>query len=279
MECAGPSAILGEFLPTKTTGTLRAGSRRDSCMAYTDEMLADDSAAGRKGDPAAGSVAPDTEVQGDDCSEDPTFRDLAAEQSRPALLDSDSYQRPRAGALDRPFAAMRPDQTKVHDALEDLREIVGERVLREIRKFQERVDAQFQVLQERVEGQTNALRMYVDAQVATLREVMNVRLDALRAEMTSEMTAVRAEINSLRRENRLLLGLIMLLVTLGLIDRSSDRSTVPPSTPNTVAVPQTLPEANSGLAATPESAASSTPATQATETASPDAVSASQPDP
>ena len=242
-------------------------------------MLADESVAGRKGDPGAGSVGSDKEVRSDDCSEDPTSRDLVAEQSTPALLDVDSYQRPRAGALVSLIAAMSPDPTKVHDALEDLREIVGERVLREIRKFQERVDAQFQVLQERVEGQTNALRMYVDAQVATLREVMNVRLDALRAEMTSEMTAVRAEINSLRRENRLLLGLIMLLVTLGLIDRSSDRSTVPPSTPNTVAVPQTLPEANSGLAATPESAASSTPATQATETASPDAVSASQPDP
>ena len=287
-------------------------------MAYTDEMLADDSAADRKGDPAAGSAGSDTEVQGEDCSEDPTSHDLVAEQSTPALLDADSYQRPRAGALVRLFAAMSKDPSKVHDALEDLREIVGERVLREIRTFQERVDTQFQALQERVERQLGYLREHVDIQVASLREYVDAQVGALRevvaAQVTAlrevmdarfdaqetkldaqgtrldaqgtkldalgaEMAALRAEIKSLRRENRLLLALMVLLVTLGLINQFSDRSTVPPSTPNTVAVPQTLPEANSGLAATPESAASSTPATQAAETPSPDAVSASQPDP
>ena len=338
----------GEFLPIKTTGTLRAGSRRDSCMAYTEEMLAGDSAAGRKGDPAAGSVGSDTEVQGEDCSEDSTSRDLVAEQNTPALLDADSYQRPRAGALVSLFAAMSPDPTKVHNALEDLREIVGERVLREIRTFQERVATQFQALQERVEGQLGylqahvdtqmtslrehvdtqvtslrervegqmtSLREYVDARVTSLQEHVDTQVTALREVVASQVTALREvmdarfdaqdarfdahdarfdahdarfdaqerkldalreEINSLRRENRLLLALMVLLVTLGLIDQFSDRSTVPPSTPNTLAVPETLPEVNSGLAATPESGTSST---QAAETASPDAVSASQPDP
>ena len=196
MECAGSSAILGEFLPTKTTGTLRAGSRRDSCMAYTDKMLADDSAADRKGDPAAGSVGSDTEVQGEDCSEDPTFRDLAAEQSRPALLDSDSYQRPRAGALDRPFAAMRPDQTKVHDALEDRREIVGERVLREdvntqSTALQECIDGQFAALREHFDDQMTSFREHFDAQVTALREHLDTQFTALREHVVAQFTDLR----------------------------------------------------------------------------------------
>ena len=196
VECAGPSAILGEFLPTKTTGTLRAGSRRDSCMAYTDKMLADDSAADRKGDPAAGSVDSDTEVQGEDCSEDPTFRDLAAEQSRPALLDSDSYQRPRAGALDRPFAAMRPDQTKVHDALEDRREIVGERVLREdvntqSTALQECIDGQFAALREHFDDQMTSFREHFDAQVTALREHLDTQFTALREHVVAQFTDLR----------------------------------------------------------------------------------------
>ena len=246
-------------------------------MAYTDEMLADDSAAGRTGDPAAGSVGPDTEVQGEDCSEDPTSRDLVAEQSRPALLDADSYERPRAAAWISLIAATCMDQTKVHDALEDLREVVGERVLREIRTFRERVDAQFQTLQEgvgeqlgylREAGNTQstalrecvdcqfaALREHFDDQITSLREHFDAQVTALREHLVAQFTALRevmdarfdgqdtrfdgqdarfdahdarfdaqerkldalgAEIQSLRRESRLTLALVVILVALRL---------------------------------------------------------------
>ena len=159
-------------------------------------MLADDSAAGRKGDPAAGSVGPDTEVQGDDCSEDPTSRDLVAVQSRPALLNAASNRRPQASALISLFAAVCPDQTKDHDALEYLRAIVGERVLREIRMFQERVDAQFQTFPERVEEQLGYLREDVNTQSTVLQECVDGQVAALHEHFDAQFTALREHLDA-----------------------------------------------------------------------------------
>ena len=133
-----------------------------------------------------------------------------------------------AGPLSRLLLKIPADPIEIVQALENLGEIISERVVREIRAFRRESESRPESMETRFEARLESMEKRSDAR----HDVQCGKIDALR----SELKEIRAELKGIRTQVRLLIAMFGLqivllgaLVTMEVIDRfSTDRVAVSP---------------------------------------------------
>ena len=144
--------------------------------------------------------------------EDATPSESIAEQRVPGHLRTNWGARPRAADLVRLIAKITDSPSLLQGAIEDLREIVGERVVREFQAFEEGVSRRLTELEKRfdsletgltdrmdrhmenVNGQFATVRAEFNGQSSELRSEFNDLLDALKSDLVGRMEALRSDL-------------------------------------------------------------------------------------
>lgn len=133
-----------------------------------------------------------------------------------------------AGPLSRLLSKIPADPTEIVQALENLGEIISERVVREIRAFRREFESRPESMETRFEARLESMEKRSDAR----HDVQCGKIDALR----SELKEMRVELKGIRTQVRLLIAMLGIevvflgaLVTMGFIDRFSTERVAAPA--------------------------------------------------
>ena len=165
--------------------------------------------------------------------------DPIAEQSIPADLGLDASMSPKAGFLASLLSKISSTPIEVVRALEELRALIDERVLRAISAFRTEVRARMDAHDAKADARMDAHEAKAEARIdmheakskarADAHEAKSeARIDAHEAKSKARADALEAKVDSLRREVRLIFAMVTLvlsflgvLVYLGYTDRAS----------------------------------------------------------
>ena len=188
--------------------------------------------------PGETSLRPSTDAMVESRPEADTGPEPVAEQSVPVPPGLEMGERPQTGALVTLLSKISSVPIEVVRALEELKAMIDERVLRAIGAFRREITSG------------------MDAHEVTSK----ARMDTHDVTVKSRLDALDAKFDSIRREIRIVLAVLTLVLTLfatlvylGFVDRSSVRNASTPTTTQQVQAPipdaeeQTTPTGDSAL--------------------------------
>lgn len=172
-------------------------------------MPDDETQTGRKNTKERDATRSDSPARAEPGLEDATPSESIAEQRVPGHSRTSWGARPRAADLVRLFAKVTDSPSLLQGAIEDLREIVGERVVREFQAFEERVSRRLTELEKRFDsletGLTDRMDRHVEnvnSQFATVRAEFNGQSSELRTEFSGRLSELRTEFRNQSSESR-----------------------------------------------------------------------------